>query len=233
MHGMKNISITELLWMWQWSSRIRKRRVTHSNSARHGLPWDMTFSHVLMNITPCRLVNGYGRFDGTVVPSSWTAGPEDEVKLTCRQGETLQMTWIFTNTAVRISQPPTVVPKRRQETVNRRCVKSQRGADLEYTAFKAWNHATVEVLHFLLSACQENAQTEVGRVFSSLCCSLMLIISDIRKLSHYRWRARRNRLKSVNGGGWLWWNFTVKNRRLNTALWTFWQRRIGPCSVHV
>ena len=162
MHGMKNISITELLWMWQWSSRIRKRRVTHSNSARHGLPWDMTFSHVLMNITPCRLVNGYGRFDGTVVPSSWTAGPEDEVKLTCRQGETLQMTWIFTNTAV---------PKHQQETTNWRCIKSKKSADHICTALEAWNHATVEVLRFLLSACQENAQTEIGRVFSLLYCS--------------------------------------------------------------
>ena len=114
---------------------------------------------------------GLRTFRWNAVPSSWTVSPEDEVKLTSREGETFQMTWIFTNTAVRISQPPTVVPKRRQETANRRCLKSQRSTDLIYTAFKAWNHATVEVLRFLLSARQENAQTEVGRVFSLLCCS--------------------------------------------------------------
>ena len=58
-----------------------------------------------------------------------------------------------------------------QETTNQRCVKSQKSADLIYTTFEAWNHATVEVLCFLLLAYQDNAQTEVGRVFSLLCCS--------------------------------------------------------------
>jgi len=105
------------------------------------------------------------------VSSSWADGSEDEGKLTSRQGETSQMTSVFTNTAVRISQPPTVVLKCRQETTNRRCVKSQKSANLIYTAFEARNHSTVEVLRFLLPACQENAQTEVGRVFSFMCCS--------------------------------------------------------------
>jgi len=46
MHGMKNKSSIGLLWMRQWSSQIRKRRVLHINSARHGLLlWDITFSH--------------------------------------------------------------------------------------------------------------------------------------------------------------------------------------------
>jgi hypothetical protein len=45
MHGMKNISCMGLLWMWQWSSTDLQRHVIHSNSARHGLLWDMTFSH--------------------------------------------------------------------------------------------------------------------------------------------------------------------------------------------
>jgi hypothetical protein len=84
------------------------------------------------------------------VPSSWTVGPEDEGKFTSRQDE------IFTNTAVRISLPPTVVPKRRQETTNGRCVKSpppkKKSAYLIYSAFEAQNQATVEVLRFLLSA---------------------------------------------------------------------------------
>jgi len=68
-----------------------------------------------------------------------------------------RLRWIFTNTAVRISPPPTVVPKRRQETTNRRCVKPPKSADLIYTGFEAQNHATVEVLRFLLLASQENA----------------------------------------------------------------------------
>ena len=105
------------------------------------------------------------------VPSSWTVGPDDEGKLTSWQDEMSQMTQIFTNTAVRISPPPAVVPKRRQETTNRHCVKSQKSRDLIYTAFVAWNYTNVEVLRFLLSACQANAQAEIGRVFSLFCCS--------------------------------------------------------------
>jgi hypothetical protein len=78
---------------------------------------------------------GLRTFRLNVVPSSWTVGPEDEGKLTGRQGETSQMTCIF-NATVRIS-PPAVVPKRRQEATNRRCVQSQKSTDLIYTAFKA------------------------------------------------------------------------------------------------
>ena len=59
--------------------------------------------------------------------------PEDTGKLTSQQGETSQMAWIFTNTAVRISPPPTVVPKRRQETINRRCVKSLQKVHISFT----------------------------------------------------------------------------------------------------
>jgi len=58
-------------------------------------------------------------FRWNVVLSSWTVDPADEGKLISRQGEKSQMTGIFTNAAVRISQPQTVVPKRRQETTDR------------------------------------------------------------------------------------------------------------------
>jgi hypothetical protein len=67
------------------------------------------------------------------------------------KGETSQMICIFTNTAVRISPPPTVVPKRSHETTNP-CVKSQTSANLIHTAFVVWNHTTVKVLRFLLTA---------------------------------------------------------------------------------
>ena len=160
-----------LLWMRQWSSQIRKTRVIHSNSARLDLVfWERWRSHTGVEDYTLSTGEGSRTFRLNVVLSSWTVGPEDEGKLTSRQGETSETTCIF-NTAVRISPPPTAVPQRRQETTNRRCVKSQKSADLIYTAFEAWNHATVAVLRFLLSACQENAQTEVGRVFSLLCCS--------------------------------------------------------------
>jgi len=180
MHGMKNISSMGLLWMWQ--SQIRKRRVTHSNTVFREI-WR---SHTCVD-EDYALSTGDGlrTFRWNAVPSSWTVDPEDEVKLTSRQGETFQMTWNFTNTAVRISQLPTAVPKRQQETTNRRCLKSQRSTDLIYTTFKAWDHATVEVLCFLLSARQENAQTEAGRVFSLLCCSCICWPFQI-KLSHNR-----------------------------------------------
>ena len=162
-----------LLWMQQWSSQIRKRSIIRSNSARHSLLFCETWHSQTGVDEEYALSTGEGlwTFWWNVVPSSWTVGPEDESKLDSWQGETSQMTCIFTNTTVRISPPPTVVLKRQQETTNWRCVKSQKSADLIYTAFEAWNHATVEVLRFLSSECQENAQTEVGRVFSLLCCS--------------------------------------------------------------
>jgi hypothetical protein len=170
---MKNMSSLGLLWMWQWSSQIHKRHTIRSNSARHGLLCCETWrSHTGVD-EDYGLSTGEGlrTFRWNVVPSSWTVGPEDEDKLTSWQGATSQTTWIFTNTAVRISQPPTVFPKRRQETTDRRCVKSPKSAALIYTMFEAWNHATVEVFRFLLSACQENAQTDDGKVCSTLYCS--------------------------------------------------------------
>jgi len=147
-----------LLWMWQWSSQISKRCVIHSDSAWHGLLFCETLrSHTGVD-EDIALSTGEGlrMFWCKVMPTSWTAGPEDERNLTSWQSETSQMTLIFTNTIVRISPPPTVVPKRRQETTNRRCVKSQKSADLIYTTFEALIHATVEVLRFLLLARQEN-----------------------------------------------------------------------------
>jgi len=151
MHGMKNMSHMGILWMRQWSSQIRKRRVIHSNMARHGLLFCETWrSHTGVH-EDYALSTGEGlrTFRWNMAPSSQTVGPEDG-ELTRRQGEMSQMTWIFTNTAVRISQP--TVPK-----LNQHCITSQKGADLIYTTFKVWNEATVEVLCFLLSACEENA----------------------------------------------------------------------------
>jgi hypothetical protein len=81
---------------------------------------------------------GLRTFRWNVVPSSCSVGPEDEDKLTSRQGATSQITRIFTNTAVRISQPPTVVPKRRQETTNRRYVKSQKSATKHVWTYLHW-----------------------------------------------------------------------------------------------
>jgi hypothetical protein len=79
---------------------------------------------------------GLRMFRWNVVPSSWAVGPEDESKFISRQGETFQVISILTNAAVRISPPSTLVPIHRQETTNRRCVKSQKSADFIYTAFK-------------------------------------------------------------------------------------------------
>ena len=126
---MKNMYSVGLLWMRQWSSQICKRPVTRSNSARHGVLFCETWrSHTGVDEDDA-LSTGEGlrMSRWNAVPSSWAVGPEDEGKLTSLLGETSQMTWIFTNTTVRISQPPNVVPKRRQETTNR-CVKSQNSA---------------------------------------------------------------------------------------------------------
>ena len=130
MHGMKNMSSMGLLCMQQWSSQIHKRHIIQRNSARHGVLFCETWrSHTGVDEDNA-LSTGEGlqTFRWNVVPSSWAFGPEDEGNLTSWQGEMSQMTWIFTNTIVRISQPPTVVPKCQQETTNGRCVKSQKSA---------------------------------------------------------------------------------------------------------
>jgi hypothetical protein len=165
MHGMKILSP-----VWSFcecgNEPYRSVKGTSYTVTRPGTAFYSVRHDVLTQVSTGE---GLRTFRWNLVPSPWTVGPEDEGKLDSRQGQTFQITWIFTNTAVRISQPPTVVLKRRQETTNRRCVKSQKSTYLIYTTFEAWNHATVEVLRFLLLACQENAQTEVGRLFSLLC----------------------------------------------------------------
>ena len=70
--------------MRQCSLEIRKRRVIHSNSARHGLLFCKTLrSHTGVD-KDYALVTGeeLRMFQWKVVPSSWTVGPEDEGKLT-------------------------------------------------------------------------------------------------------------------------------------------------------
>ena len=113
MHGMKNIYSMGLLWMWQWSSTDPQRHVIHSNTARHGLLWDMTFSQGVGEDYALSTGERLRTFRWNVMPSSWTDGPEEEGKLTSRQGETSQMTWTFTNTAVRFSQPLIVPPQKK------------------------------------------------------------------------------------------------------------------------
>jgi hypothetical protein len=131
MHGMKNMSSVGLLWMWQWSSLMRKRRVMHSNLARHGVLFCETWcSHTRVD-EDYALSTGEGlrTFRWNVVPSSWAVGPKDEGNLTSRQEEMSWTSLILTNTAVRISPPPpNGVPKCQQETTNWRCVESQKSA---------------------------------------------------------------------------------------------------------
>jgi len=97
---------------------ICERRIIHSNSVRHGVLFCETWrSHTGVDEDyAVSTGEGWRTFRWNAVPSFWVVGPEDEGKLTNRQGETSQMTWIFTDTAVRISPSPIVVPKRRQET---------------------------------------------------------------------------------------------------------------------
>jgi len=67
MHGMKNVSSMGLLWLRQWYSQIRKRRIIHSNSDWHGLFYSGRrdiLTQVLMKIMPFRLAKGFGHFGG-------------------------------------------------------------------------------------------------------------------------------------------------------------------------
>jgi hypothetical protein len=124
-------------------------------------------AQVLMQITPC-LLKGYGRFGGTQCLHLGLLALKMKVNWPVNKSQRPRWLWSAQTPLWKFPEHQ-LVSKRRQKT-NRRCVKSQKTADLIYTAFEAWNHATVEVLRFPLSACQDNAQTEVGGV-CCLCCS--------------------------------------------------------------
>ena len=217
MRGMKNVkSRMGLLWLRQWYSQIRKRRASHTVT-RPGKGFCSVRHDVLTQVSTGE---GLRTFWLSIrVPSSWTAGPEDEGKLDSRRDQTSKMTWIFTTT---------VVPKRRQETTSRPCVKSQNIADLIYTAFEAWNHATVEVLRFLLLACQENAQTKVlyyvVHVYGGHFSYKKIIPQQVKG---------KNRLKTVTCWGCLWQTFTVRSEgwTLSVCLVNIWQWWIVCASV--
>jgi hypothetical protein len=135
--------------LWQWSSQIHKRHVIHNNSTQHGpLFWETWHSHTGVD-EDYALLTGEGLWMSgwNIVPSSWTVGPEVEGTLTSRQGKTSQMTWIFTSTAVRISQSPTVVPKHRQEITNLRCLKSQKSVTKHLWTYIHFN--VRNKLHFM------------------------------------------------------------------------------------
>ena len=138
---MKNMSSMGLLWMRQWSSQILKRCIIHTNSAWHGFLCCETWcSHTGVD-EDYALSTGEGlqTFRWNILPSSWTVGPEDEGKLTSQQGKMSQVTWILTDTALRVSQPRTTVLKRRQETTNRRCVKSHKSATEQWWTYLHFN----------------------------------------------------------------------------------------------
>jgi len=80
--------------MWQWSPRIRKIRIIHSNLAWHSLLFCETWhSHTGVD-EDYALSTGEGlwTFHCKIVLSYWTVGPEDEGKLDSQQGKTSQMT---------------------------------------------------------------------------------------------------------------------------------------------
>jgi hypothetical protein len=111
-HGMKNMSSMGLLWVRQCSSHIRKRRTIHSNSVFYSVKHDILTQ--VFRITPCRLVKSYGRFGGTL---------RLHLGLLALK---MKVNW------------PVDRAKRRQETTNWRCVKSQKSADLIYTTITCW-----------------------------------------------------------------------------------------------
>ena len=176
-----------LFWVRQWYSQIRKRRVIHSNSARHGLLLCETWrSHTGVD-EDYALSTGEGlrTFRRNVVPSSWAVGPEDQGKLTSRQGETSQITWVFTNTALRISTnccPETSarnyqstlckIPKERRSQLHRvRSLKSRNCGSVTFSAIS------------MPRECTDWGWQGVFFVFLFPCT---LVISDIRKVSHNR-----------------------------------------------
>ena len=74
MHGMNNTTSMELLW-------IHKRRVTHSNSARHDVLFCMAWrSHTGVDEDYAPSTGeGLRTFRCNAVPSSWTVGPKMKV----------------------------------------------------------------------------------------------------------------------------------------------------------
>ena len=162
--------------------RSIKDTVTRPGMVFHAMRHDV-LTQVLMQITPCRLT-GYGRFGGTQCLHLGTVEPE-EGKLAGQQGATSQMTWIFTNTAVGISQSPTVVSKRRQknhQSTLRKIPKDRRSHIHRVRSLKSRHCGSVNVFRYISMPRQCTRWGWQG-VFFVLFTS-MPVISDTRKLSH-------------------------------------------------
>ena len=149
---MKNKASKRLLWMRQWSAQIRKRRVTLT---RPGMVFcsvrNDVCTEVVVKITPCRLVKGYGRFGRT-----WTVVPEDEdegryvpddLNLHQHGWENFTTTNCCPETSARNYQSTLhKIPKERRS--HSHCVHSLKSGNYGGVTFRA-----------------------ISRVFSLLCCS--------------------------------------------------------------
>ena len=170
--------------MRQWSSQIRKGCIIHSKLAWHSLLFCETWrSHTDVEDYTLSTTEGLQTFRWNEVPSSSTVGPEDEGKLTSRQGETSQMTWIFTNTTENFTTTnccPETSARNYQSTL-RKIPKERRPHLHRIWSLKPCNCGSVNVF------CYQHAKRmhrQVGRVFSLLCWfTCMLVISDVRRLS--------------------------------------------------
>jgi len=187
MHGMKNMSTMGLLWMGQWTSQIRKRCVIHRNLARQDILFCETLrSHTGIEDHALSTGEGLRMFQWKVVPSSWTAGPEDEGKLTSWPSEMSQMTNLhqhrsqnFTTTnfcpktsAINYQSTLCKIPKWRRPHLHR--IRSLKSCNRGIVMFSAIS---------MPRECTDWGWQSILFVVLFMC---MLVISDIRKLSHSR-----------------------------------------------
>ena len=126
------------------------------------------------------------------------------------------MTWIFINTYVRISQP-TVVPKRRQETTNRRCVKSPKECRFH---LRRVLKPEITQLWKCYSFCYQHAKRmhRLRLAGYYIYCYVHVFAGHFRyeKIIPQQVKGKKKWVEIITWWGCLWWKFTVKNRRLNT-----------------
>ena len=188
MHGMKNNSSMGLLWMRQWSSQIRKRSLMRSNSARHGLLFCETLHSNTSVDEDYVLSTGEGlrTFRWNVVPSSRTVGPEDKVNWAVDRAKrprwlesSLTPLWEFHNHQLlswnvgsKLPKDAAQKPKRAQISFTPRSnLKSRNCGKVKFSA---------------VSLPRECTDWGWQGVFFVVLFTYMLVISDIRKLSHNR-----------------------------------------------
>jgi hypothetical protein len=184
-----------LLWMWQWFSQIRKRCVIHGNSARQGLLFRETLcSHTGVEHHTLSTGEGLRMFRSKVVRSSWDCWTwrQKYIDQLTEQNVTENLNLRHCSENFTTTNFCAETSARNYQSTLRKIPKERRPHLHQVRTLKSCNCGNVMFSAISMPReCTDWGWQNVVFVVLSTC---MLVISDIRKLSHSRQRARRNKI---------------------------------------